>query len=302
MIVLLLAALLQESAAPTATRVRLGEGNISLELPAETRRRMAGLFLHVKIAEAGGRYARIKPELDDRKIAAADAQLHLRKLAAEQKLKAYKYGELIFTHAANKSGEPTEPGTIHTFAGCNGAGVLTCSIVAPPDMAEDAQKKLAEQTIPALLATARWEDPWSPDRAADGQSAGGMDERAPAMRQAIGESRQTAAEFAELLATPGARKEFAVKAKFIEGDAVEWLWISNPKATAEGFEGEIAGTPTAVKKIKAGDRAKVARDAIGDWMCLGPDGLEGGYSVRVLLPTLPAAERDAMKKEFKLVD
>ena len=304
MLVLLLAALSQDAAPTTPTRVRLGEGNVSIELPTNARRRMVGLFLHVKLAEAGGRYARIKPELDDRSIPAEKAQLHLRTLAAEQKLKAFKFGDLIFTHATGTSKEPGEPGTMHTFAGCNGAGVLTCSVSVPPEMSAEDQAKLAGQVIPALLASAKFEEPWGSEKpgASDPAIVGGMDERSPAMRQAIVESRQTVDEFSDLLTAPGARKEFAVKAKFIEGDNVEWMWITNPKPTAAGFEGEIGNDPTALKKIKTGDKATVNRDAIGDWMCVGPDGLEGGYSVRMLLPTVAAKEREAMKKSFKLVD
>ena len=304
---MLLAALAQEgaAAAPAATtRVRLGDGNLSVEIPADARRRMIGPALALKMPEAGGRYARLRVALDDRKVAPADAQLHLRKLAAEQKVQAYKFGDTIFTLKSDKSGEPAEPGNLHSFVACNGAGVLTLTVTTPADFPEAALKKLTGEVVPRLLATAKFEEPWAKEKPLterEGQpTVIGVDEAEPTMRQAIAESRLTVAEFVDLLASPGERKNFSIKAKFVEGAVVEWMWIVNPKATAEGFEGEIGNDPANLKKLKVGDRAAVKRDAIGDWMCIGPDGLEGGYTIRLLLPTLPAAEREAMRKELQL--
>jgi uncharacterized protein YegJ (DUF2314 family) len=291
----------QEAAA--TTRIRLGDGNLSIEAPAAARRRMIGAALALKMPEAGGRYARIRVALDDPKVSAADAQLHLRKLAAEQMVQAYKFGDAVFTLRSAASGEPSEPGTMHSLAMCNGAGVVTLTVCTPPDFPEADVRKLTTETIPRLLATVRFEKPWAgkPANAAAGADAG-VDEADPAMQQAILEARATSAEFVDLLAKPGERKEFAVKAKFVEGADVEWLWIVNPKVTADGFDGTIGNDPVRLKKVKSGDRALVKRDAIGDWMCIGPDGLEGGYMVRLLMPTLSPEERAAMRKELKLVD
>ena len=297
MLALLFVGLLQDAPPAGVVRVRIGDGRLSVELPADARRRMVGNALLVKLPAAAGRYARIKPGIDNPKVPAAEAQLHLRKLAAEQKVPAFKLGELVFTHTTAMSAEATEPGTMHSFAGCNGNGVVTLTVATPADFGADDEKKLCQEVVPQLLATARWETPWSADK-----HAGGLDEADPAMKQAIVEARATVAEFDTALGKPGERRGFAVKAKFVEGAEAEWLWISNPRATSEGFEGEIGSDPERIKSLKAGDKAKVRRDAIGDWMFLGAEGLEGGYSVRVLLPTLPPKDREETRKTLKLDD
>jgi uncharacterized protein YegJ (DUF2314 family) len=72
-----------------------------------------------------------------------------------------------------------------------------------------------------------------------------------------------------------------VKAKFEEGDAVEWMWVSVERITDDGFEGRLDNDPEELKRLKAGDRITVKADEIVDWAITDDNGMRGGFSVEV---------------------
>jgi uncharacterized protein YegJ (DUF2314 family) len=72
-----------------------------------------------------------------------------------------------------------------------------------------------------------------------------------------------------------------VKAKFQEGDAIEWMWITVEHITDDGFEGRLDNDPGELKKVKAGDRIMVKADEVVDWAITDDNGMRGGFSVEV---------------------
>jgi uncharacterized protein YegJ (DUF2314 family) len=75
---------------------------------------------------------------------------------------------------------------------------------------------------------------------------------------------------------------------------VEHFWVKITKFDGEQFEGTINNDPELVKTVKDGDRIKVEKEKVEDWMYVEKNKLVGGYTVRLLRDRLSPAERKAL--------
>ena len=87
-----------------------------------------------------------------------------------------------------------------------------------------------------------------------------------------------------------AGSEFAVKAKITDGEKNEHFWLSDISYRDGVFEGLISNEPGMVHNVKRGQRWKVGRDEISDWMFLKDGKIHGNYTLRPLLKTMAPAE------------
>jgi uncharacterized protein YegJ (DUF2314 family) len=103
-----------------------------------------------------------------------------------------------------------------------------------------------------------------------------------ALAKAAEEAQRRLPEFVSAL---GQRKKgdvFAIKARFTEGETVEWMWVKVQQLTDTGFEGRLDNNPGEIQRLKAGDRVSVMLDEVVDWIIKDQAGMRGGFSVEVL--------------------
>jgi uncharacterized protein YegJ (DUF2314 family) len=122
-----------------------------------------------------------------------------------------------------------------------------------------------------------------------------------AMNRAIDKARGTLGEFEAVLASHDTSKyNFAVKVALPHDGGTEHIWLAQPELEADSVVGTVESMPVYVKTVQAGQRVRIDRDVISDWMYMENGKLRGGYTMRVGLEQLPDKERDAHKKALGL--
>jgi uncharacterized protein YegJ (DUF2314 family) len=76
------------------------------------------------------------------------------------------------------------------------------------------------------------------------------------------------------------------------------MWLQEPRATGDKFEGILANDPAYLAGYRRGDRVSVARAQIVDWSYIENGALVGGYTLRVMFKRTPPAEREALQREL----
>jgi uncharacterized protein YegJ (DUF2314 family) len=292
---------------PASVRVRLGQGGVSIEIPKAARRRWVGEYLVVHLPEAGDRPAWIRPVDEIEPFSAEQRRTFVKSTADAAGTPVGSSGDLKYSLKSKPSKNPEEPGTFHGFGSeCQGL-LLGLTVVTPPGLAAEKERRVLRETIPKLLATARVEKPYA---AAPPKADAADKDRDPAAvalwREAEAEARATLPEFDALLkravATrrPGPDHRGMVRARFAEGAVVEFLWLTDLTPAENGFRGQVANEPDGLKKVKLGDRVEVARDDVNDWSLVADAGLAGGYTIRLTIADMPADDQRAARKMFKL--
>ena len=89
----------------------------------------------------------------------------------------------------------------------------------------------------------------------------------PGVVRAVAKARNTLDTFLERVAAKDPAITLPVlMVKLQDGDAVEYLWVASPTATASGFEGIIDNAPRIVRNVRNGQRISFSRSQIIDWM------------------------------------
>ena len=105
----------------------------------------------------------------------------------------------------------------------------------------------------------------------------------PAMAAAVAEARQTVGEFVKALHNPPpGSSDFAVKKKFVDGDQVEFMWLTSPTYANGEFTGTLDNDPQLVSNATSGTQYSVKETEIEDWLYFQGDEMKGAFSVKVL--------------------
>jgi uncharacterized protein YegJ (DUF2314 family) len=117
----------------------------------------------------------------------------------------------------------------------------------------------------------------------------------PAMNAAIADAQAHLSYFWDRAAAPAKTEEgFMLKVGIqipSEGaKAKEHIWVSGFEKTSSGYTGFLANEPLDIVGKKLGDRVEFAPDMISDWGFYRDGEMIGFYTVRIMLPDLPAAE------------
>src|SRR3954453_10669424 len=108
------------------------------------------------------------------------------------------------------------------------------------------------------------------------------------MEQAIAEARSTFDEFLARSRSPHPGDEdFNVKVRIEDKNGVEHFWVSDLKLDSEPYSGKIADDPGIVKKVKFGQEYSFTRSEISDWMYMANDKMQGNYTLRIELESMP---------------
>lgn len=119
------------------------------------------------------------------------------------------------------------------------------------------------------------------------------------MEQAIAEARSTFDDFLARFRNPQPGDEgFHVKVKIEDDNGVEHFWVSDLKLDAEPYSGAIADEPGVVKKVTLGQTYSFTRGEVSDWMYIADGKMQGNYTLRVVMESMPPEEAEAMKKKI----
>lgn len=125
----------------------------------------------------------------------------------------------------------------------------------------------------------------------------------PEMLAAMNKAQETLSVFINALNAPASReRQLLVKARFIEGDEVEHMWIADLSMQGNSFNGVLADEPVRIKKLKFKQPISVTRDQISDWMIIHDGVAKGSFTTRVLLNRMPPEQRAVQERNmcFKL--
>lgn len=118
------------------------------------------------------------------------------------------------------------------------------------------------------------------------------------MDAAIQKARETFGQFKARLADPKPGDSgFAVKVGISDGHDTEHFWLTEIKVKGESFSGVINNEPGVVRKVKFGQTYKFTFDDVSDWLYWSNGVMQGNYTLRVLLRSMPPNEAEALKKE-----
>ena len=122
----------------------------------------------------------------------------------------------------------------------------------------------------------------------------------PDMREAARKARASFADFAERLRRPQPDDEnFLVKIPLsLGGESIETVWASDPREEAEGrWTARLENVPRA-SGYRMGERVDFDPATLADWGYFSAEGLQGGFSQRVMIERLPPRERDRMRTQL----
>jgi uncharacterized protein YegJ (DUF2314 family) len=119
------------------------------------------------------------------------------------------------------------------------------------------------------------------------------------MEQAIADARSTFDEFVSRFHNPQpGDKAFNVKVRIEDENGVEHFWVDDLKLDSEPYSGKIGNEPGIVKKVKFDQIYSFARSDVSDWMYMSNGKMQGNYTLRVELESMPRKEADALRKKI----
>ena len=120
----------------------------------------------------------------------------------------------------------------------------------------------------------------------------------PEMNTAIKSARSTLEDFLNLTQSGGfCGTDSSLKVAVPYGDDnQEHIWMGDFQLQSDGrFEATVGNDPVYVTGLNFGDRYAFGRDQISDWMYWEDGHIHGAYTLRVLLPQMPAEQADEFR-------
>ncbi len=116
------------------------------------------------------------------------------------------------------------------------------------------------------------------------------------MHAAIQRARSEVELFIKILRS--GNTEVSVKVPVNDGRTVEHFWLKDVGySSVDGrFTGKIDNDPNDVKGIVLGQRVSIQKSEISDWLYMQSGRMYGNYTLRALLPRMPKARADALRK------
>jgi uncharacterized protein YegJ (DUF2314 family) len=124
-----------------------------------------------------------------------------------------------------------------------------------------------------------------------------------AMHLAVREARKTIKNFIAALRHPApGQQDFELKKRFVQGDEVEHIWLSDVQLVGNHFQGHIDNQPRKIQGLKLGQIVSVKRNEISDWLYIDNGTLVGGYTVRAHYNELTPQQKQEFDRDadFKI--
>ena len=113
----------------------------------------------------------------------------------------------------------------------------------------------------------------------------------PRLKAAEAEAIRRWPEFVAAFKKEEAGATYAVKAKFTDGDASEWMWVEVESMTGDVVRGKLRNQPDLVKNIKQHQAATVEKKDIDDWVVFHATGAVTGDFTSKILKKIEAEQR-----------
>lgn len=115
------------------------------------------------------------------------------------------------------------------------------------------------------------------------------------MDKAIAEAQSTLSQFIKALTDSQETCEnFNVRKGFAHsGTSKEYIWVSNVSIVDGEFEGIISNEPVDAKYLKLGEKARVTKAEVVDWMYTDQGKLKGGYTIAAMVYGTPDQDQFA---------
>lgn len=122
------------------------------------------------------------------------------------------------------------------------------------------------------------------------------------MNWAIEKANLTLWYFEESLKNPQPHQAyFSVKAKIMDGDLAEHIWLTEPHFDEDGnLFGTVGNEPVDVKTVKMNQKIGIDRGHISDWMIVEHGRLIGGYTIRAIRNNVPDSEKQSFDQSIGL--
>lgn len=125
----------------------------------------------------------------------------------------------------------------------------------------------------------------------------GFRESDAAMNAAIAEARRSLPTFWSLLETdPVVAASGKIKVGFDTPGGPEHMWVREIRREGAVVKGLLDNRPVWLKGFAKGDAVTVDPADISDWSYIRDDRMYGSYTTRVMLPHLPAEQRETYRK------
>lgn len=82
---------------------------------------------------------------------------------------------------------------------------------------------------------------------------------------------------------------------------VEYMWVSEIKASGDHFTAVLGDTPEYIHNIKSGDRVEFEKSDIFDWMYIDNGKIKGNYTVCPLLLAGPKEQLEQYREIYGIV-
>lgn len=125
----------------------------------------------------------------------------------------------------------------------------------------------------------------------------GFREGDAAMNAAIAEARRSLPTFWRLLeADPVVAASGKIKVGFDTPGGPEHMWVREVRREGAVVKGLLDNRPVWLKGFAKGDPVTIDPADISDWSYIREERMYGSYTTRVMLPHLPAEQREAYRK------
>jgi uncharacterized protein YegJ (DUF2314 family) len=124
------------------------------------------------------------------------------------------------------------------------------------------------------------------------------------MNQAIAKAKLSIGEFDKALQSKKYDETtFAIKVKFPTDDnGAEHIWMTDIVIEKGDYTGTVGNTPELTKKVKEGERMKINKADISDWMYVDKEmHLHGGETIKYIRSQKSKAEQKEFDKDFPYV-
>ena len=119
------------------------------------------------------------------------------------------------------------------------------------------------------------------------------------MEQAMTEARSTLDQFLNRFRNPQPGDEaFALKVRIEDDNGAEHFWLGQLNLDKEPYSGVIDNDPEIVDCVKLGERYSFSKEKISDWMYLSNGKMQGNYTLRVAIESMPPEKAAAIKRAF----
>lgn len=117
------------------------------------------------------------------------------------------------------------------------------------------------------------------------------------MKQASETAQSTFDEFLKRFKNPQPGDEdFNVKVRISDEHGVEHFWVGELRLDSEPYSGIIGHDPEIVRNVEFGQKYSFRKSEIVDWMYMANGKMQGNYTLRVMLESMPKEEAEEIKK------